>query len=233
MATVPSKTETRTQTIPAGTYKWINISTDDETWLTIEGDITCGNITFSWLRANNDRLQTCNSSGERDYIDLNSPNATFRLNSEGTWTIQTAGIATNSFYDYTNYLEAITETTTDVVSIYMKNGKALCVNRKAIKPKKTAAGETWVLDSIASYDDIRVTFNANFTSNGLSFSSIELSANLKWQIKYDSTVVKAFDSWTSEAYRTITFLEPPTGDLLAWLQANGTKQQHQHIGGKD
>lgn len=27
-----------------------------------------------------------------------------------------------------------------------------------------------------------------------------------------------------EAYRTITFLEPPTGDLLAWLQVNAVKQ---------
>lgn len=26
------------------------------------------------------------------------------------------------------------------------------------------------------------------------------------------------------AYRTITFLEPPTGDLLAWLQVNAVKQ---------
>lgn len=30
--------------------------------------------------------------------------------------------------------------------------------------------------------------------------------------------------WHNEAYRTITFLEAPTGDLLTWLQANGTKQ---------
>lgn len=30
--------------------------------------------------------------------------------------------------------------------------------------------------------------------------------------------------WHNEAYRTITFLEEPTGDLLTWLQANGTKQ---------
>ena len=31
--------------------------------------------------------------------------------------------------------------------------------------------------------------------------------------------------WTNEAYRTITFENAPTGDLLTWLQANGTKQQ--------
>ena len=27
-----------------------------------------------------------------------------------------------------------------------------------------------------------------------------------------------------EAYRTITFESAPTGELLTWLQANGTKQ---------
>ena len=31
-------------------------------------------------------------------------------------------------------------------------------------------------------------------------------------------------TFIDQAYRTITFLEPPTGNLLTWLQANGTKQ---------
>lgn len=30
--------------------------------------------------------------------------------------------------------------------------------------------------------------------------------------------------WINEAYRTVTFLEPPTGDLLEWLQKNAVKQ---------
>lgn len=39
-------------------------------------------------------------------------------------------------------------------------------------------------------------------------------------------VITAYDSgeWTNQAYRTITFLEPPTGTLLIWLRNNGTKQ---------
>jgi len=32
------------------------------------------------------------------------------------------------------------------------------------------------------------------------------------------------NGWTDEKYRTVTFLEPPTGDLLTWLQANAVKQ---------
>lgn len=33
-----------------------------------------------------------------------------------------------------------------------------------------------------------------------------------------------FTGWLSDSLRTITFLEPPTGDLLTWLQANAVKQ---------
>lgn len=109
------------------------------------------------------------------------------------------------------------------MDIYMKDGKALSYNGNFFTPKQV--GETWVLDSAAAYEgDVGVTFNADFTSNGLSFSSISLSANPRRQIQYDSTVVKAIYGWTSEAYRTITFLEPPTGDLLTWLNENGVKQ---------
>lgn len=85
--------------------------------------------------------------------------------------------------------------------------------------------ETWVLNNEAyPPDSVGGTFNANFTSNGLSFSSIAVSINLRRQISYGSTVVKAFDAWTSQAYRKLTFDAPPTGDLLTWLQANGVKQ---------
>lgn len=86
-----------------------------------------------------------------------------------------------------------------------------------------AAKETWVLNSTADPSS-SVKFNVDFTSNGLSFSSITLSENLRVQISYDSTIVKKFGDWASEAYRKLTFDTPPTGDLLTWLQANGVKQ---------
>ena len=34
-----------------------------------------------------------------------------------------------------------------------------------------------------------------------------------------------YDGWYDSGCRTITFLEPPTGDLLTWLQANAVKQE--------
>ena len=90
-----------------------------------------------------------------------------------------------------------------------------------------STSETWVLDSAAYYPSgvsDNVTFNADFTSNGLSFSSILITASLRRQILYDRTVVKSFDSWASEAYRKLTFSTAPTGDLLAWLEKYGVKQ---------
>ena len=49
-------------------------------------------------------------------------------------------------------------------------------------------------------------------------------------IEYDSQTAgetNAINSTTVKMktnYRTITFLEPPTGELLTWLQANAVKQ---------
>lgn len=89
------------------------------------------------------------------------------------------------------------------------------------------AKETWVLNSAADHPGSAqdaVIFNVDFTSNGLSFSSITLSQNLRTQISYDNTAVKMLGNWASEAYRKLTFDTPPTGDLLTWLQANGVKQ---------
>lgn len=93
--------------------------------------------------------------------------------------------------------------------------------------EEASTSETWVLDSTSYFPDDAyndVTFNADFTSNGISFSSIQLSINIRRQIMYDSTVVKSFDSWASEVYRKLTFATAPTGDLLAWLEKYGVKQ---------
>lgn len=41
------------------------------------------------------------------------------------------------------------------------------------------------------------------------------------------------DRWFDESYRTWEFLEPPTGELLTWLQENGVKQSAGGIGLKN
>lgn len=117
------------------------------------------------------------------------------------------------------------------MQIYMKDGKALKINGGYLSPK--ASGETWVLNEWL--DTTLFNYSVNFLCNNVAYDSISRRM-IKAAIVmyYGSTRVMADTaSWTDQAYRTITFLEPPTGDLLIWLQANGTKQQHQHIGGKD
>lgn len=94
------------------------------------------------------------------------------------------------------------------------------------------AGETWVLNETVSFD--LSTVNVDFISNNENFKSIEASNSGKFEkyltyTKVNGDGVVAFQEttetyWTNQAYRTITFATSPTGDLLTWLQANGTKQ---------
>ena len=81
-------------------------------------------------------------------------------------------------------------------------------------------GETWVLNETLSGELPRV--NIEFVSNGMNFGSI-LYGDAIHYLAYDKEQVY-LGGWSNQAYRTITFDTPPTGDLLTWLQANGTKQ---------
>ena len=108
------------------------------------------------------------------------------------------------------------------MQIYMKNGKALWMNEKAITPKKTAAGETWVLNETLKTGNIKGAIS--FTSNGTRYSQITVMPLSKSRLKYDSTIVYKTNEWINQAYRKLTFDAPTTGALLQWLQANGTKQ---------
>lgn len=78
----------------------------------------------------------------------------------------------------------------------------------------------------------------NFTSNGESFDKIQLGHgdppyDFYSKITYvnstestDKVVFNGSNKWTSygEEYRTVTFETEPSGDLLAWLQANAVAQ---------
>lgn len=93
-------------------------------------------------------------------------------------------------------------------------------------------GETWVLNEslIDTTSEMGFIVSIGFTSNNETFTSISLllrAGREGVQLEYGSTT--AYNSiigsgWTNQAYRTINFATPPTGDLLTWLQANGVKQ---------
>lgn len=99
-----------------------------------------------------------------------------------------------------------------------------------------AIGKTWVLNGVLSGS---VDKSANFqSSDGTSYVRIKygLNSNLGfYTLQYFSTASETDplwvyaqnngqSRWRDSAKRTITFSEPPTGDLLTWLQANAMQQ---------
>lgn len=101
-------------------------------------------------------------------------------------------------------------------------------------------GETALTWTIKQHPQASTAFETaiNFTSNNEAFNKIQIKYNdppyeFYFKITYinstTSTNKIVFDgsnAWESygEAYRTITFETAPSGDLLAWLQANATPQ---------
>lgn len=96
-------------------------------------------------------------------------------------------------------------------------------------------GYTWVIndDSALLNSLTNVKADIKFVSNGESFDGLVCSQDRRYSvISYvtGATKKRVWDSdggWagvSSQAYRTITFDEEPSGDLLKWLQANATPQ---------
>lgn len=100
----------------------------------------------------------------------------------------------------------------------------------------TSTGETWIMNSQI---ETETEFNANIyfkDADGDLYSNITCARYTEqgeppdgaYGISFDGSYVYntsgSITGWHNEIYRTITFLEEPTGDLLTWLQANGTKQ---------
>lgn len=93
---------------------------------------------------------------------------------------------------------------------------------------------TWYFYSRLSYGEPQ-TFSANFESAGRAWTGIQVSATKRdgvtqmWYLLNSSnpylarvsvyTIIKGFEN---EEHRTIIFDEEPTGELLAFLQANAT-----------
>lgn len=93
---------------------------------------------------------------------------------------------------------------------------------------KLKSSLTWYLNDNLGYDV--VTTKIRFTTNRkhfdyiaadsggrLNFAKVDFAGN-----PYNYTFVYYNKTWIDIAYRTITFDEEPTGDLLAWLNAHGT-----------
>ena len=98
--------------------------------------------------------------------------------------------------------------------------------------------ETWVINSDAT--GAFATTQISFTSNGQKFTSIGANyddSGTFMILRYDNNEVAGWDiygggagfEFGNEAYRKLTFDTPPTGALLAWLQANATLQVVEYL----
>lgn len=93
--------------------------------------------------------------------------------------------------------------------------------------EEPSTSETWLLNQTIIFTD--ASFVINFNSNGIDFTTISMENEPKGYLQYENdsfsdTVYDNAGIWIDSAYRTITFETAPTGDLLTWLNANGTKQ---------
>lgn len=94
------------------------------------------------------------------------------------------------------------------------------------------ATETWVLNESINSDMLdRQSVEFESSVLPMHYTGIErtyiTNPNIDDLIYYSdgqSYTVYENGSWISTLQRTITFSTSPTGDLLTWLQANGTKQ---------
>ena len=87
--------------------------------------------------------------------------------------------------------------------------------------------ETWVLNEslyLSSYN----VYDASFTCNGTTYAGIYTTTSVVTYLfdisQLEGQRVYTRYGWDNEAYRTIVFDESPSGELLTWLQRNGTKQ---------
>lgn len=97
--------------------------------------------------------------------------------------------------------------------------------------------ETWYLNQVCTpSENYKLNINIKFKDlNNTTYNKFKISGtpivvivdDEMWsylgELSYDDKLVY-ISNWADEAYRTIKFLEPPTGDLLTWLQQNGVKQ---------
>ena len=94
--------------------------------------------------------------------------------------------------------------------------------------KKQAASKTWLLNSELTINEA-ANYNVNFISYELTFNSLRMEVGKITNLYYGNELVYAKDpvggaTWYDTAFRTVSFVTAPTGDLLAWLQANGVNQ---------
>lgn len=165
---------------------------------------------------------TTNTSGSTFSGNGPDMSGTYTVELENGYVIDTVTITEGTLDSKTDNSFTITVNRYDATTI---------VNITS-KQQTSSSGETWLLNESLIDTTSEMGFNASigFTSNNETFTSISLllrAGREGVQLEYGSTTVYNSiigSGWTNQAYRTINFAKPPSGDLLTWLQENGTKQ---------
>ena len=99
-------------------------------------------------------------------------------------------------------------------------------------PRKKIREETWMLNASVALKR-NASFEVKFKVNSNIYSKISVqNINRYSYLLFDAIRVSTHNGLTTNKvsfaipneWRTLTFFEPPTGDLLTWLQANAVKQ---------
>lgn len=96
------------------------------------------------------------------------------------------------------------------------------------RAKKQPDGLTWYFNETLNISK-NISYSARFTCNAISdkltgIQLLSLAKAMAYKKSDGAYPVYRTNDWINQAYRTITFEEEPTGDLLAFLEANATPQ---------
>lgn len=192
-------------TLEAGTYKWVDGPVKSSSLMQVDFNFVSNQTSFTRFIAG-----TFGFNNGIYYRDSTEEEVSVKVYNWTTWTdtaYQTITLSTDQTVSAEFYEWAIT-------------------GGNLVKQE----GETWVLNETIplSYQGTG-GLSADFISNSENFIGIDFDEKpngVRYKRISDKLIVYTWsdDQWTNQAYRTITFQTPPTGDLLTWLQANGTKQ---------
>jgi len=96
-----------------------------------------------------------------------------------------------------------------------------------MRRRKKKVSLTWYFNETLTASETLI-FSVRFSSNFQEFREIKIYASnsVVSQLNYNAFRKTAVWSkaigWNNEKFRTVTFDEEPTGDLLTFLQANAT-----------
>lgn len=101
-----------------------------------------------------------------------------------------------------------------------------------MRRRKKKVSLKWYFNTKLSILEDR-TYTANFTAHGTTYIALKISTSL-WtggltyvfnshgENRNDTVYTNSTRTWEAKEYRTVEFEKEPTGDLLAFLQANAT-----------